>query len=51
MPIYFLMRERKKVGLDVRGGREKLGGIEGGETLTKIYCMKKIIFFNKRKML
>lgn len=45
------MKERKEVGLDVREGREKLGGIEGWETITKIHCMKKVIFFNKRKML
>lgn len=27
----FLMRNRKEVDLDIKGGREYLGGVEGGD--------------------
>lgn len=45
MPVGFIMRERKGVNFDGRGGREDLGGVGGGETVIGIgiYC-KKIIF-------
>lgn len=33
---------------DGRGGEEELG-VEGGETVIKIYCMKKILFSIKKK--
>jgi hypothetical protein len=42
MPINFLKRESKK-GCGLGGGvEENLGGVEGGETITRIYCMKNI---------
>ena len=40
MPVGFIMRERKGVNLDGRGGREDLGGVRGGETVIGIYCKK-----------
>lgn len=45
MSICFLMRDIKGVGWD--GGRGKLGGVEGGETIVRIYYVSgKSIFFN-----
>lgn len=35
--------------LDGRGGEEELGGKEGGETIIRIYCIRKKSIFNKRK--
>jgi hypothetical protein len=32
------MRDRKTMELDGRGGREELGGVEGGDTVIRIYC-------------
>jgi hypothetical protein len=49
VPVCFLRRDRKGVHLYGRGGGEKLGGIEGGETVISTYCMKKSIF-KKRKI-
>jgi hypothetical protein len=41
--------ERQKgVDLDGRGGVEELG-VQKGETLTRIYYVRKITVFNKRK--
>lgn len=34
-----LVRDRKKVDPEGSEGREGLGGVEGGETVTRIYCM------------
>lgn len=31
------------------GCEEDLGELGGGETIIRMYCMKKYIFFNKRK--
>lgn len=42
------MRDRKGVDSDSRGGKEDLGAIEGGETVIKIYCMKKESISDKR---
>lgn len=33
----FLKKDRKGVVLEWRGGREELGGVEGGETIIMIY--------------
>lgn len=35
--------------LDGRGGKEKLGGVEGREIIIRIYCAIKKSIFNKRK--
>jgi hypothetical protein len=35
------VRDSKRVDLDGRGVREELGRVEGQETLTNIYCIKK----------
>lgn len=43
------MEERKGMGLDGRVGRETLEEAGEGETVIRIYFMKKI-FFNKRKI-
>lgn len=37
----FLMRNKKGVELKERGAGEDLGGIVGGETIIRIYCMRK----------
>ena len=37
----FKMRDRKRVGLNGRGGGEELGGVEGGETVIMIYQVRK----------
>ena len=44
MSVCFLMRERKDVELDVRRGKEDLGGIVRGETRIRMHCIKKIYF-------
>ena len=50
---YFLeassfLRERKE-DTQKRRGKEKLGGIEGGETVSRIYCLKRESIFNQRE--
>lgn len=41
----FLIRGKKGVGLDGRGGREDLGGVEGGGTVVRgMLCDKRISF-------
>lgn len=42
----FLMKGRKGVNLEGRGVWEGLDRIEGGETIIKIYYMRKEIVFN-----
>lgn len=37
----FLMRESKVVDPDRKGCREELGGVEGGETVIRIYNVRK----------
>lgn len=44
----FLMGSKKGVDLEGEGDGEKLGGIERGEILIRIQCMK-IFIFNKGK--
>lgn len=39
-PVCFLMRSRKDVDLDGKGGREELRGVELGETAIRIYCIR-----------
>jgi hypothetical protein len=36
------MRDRKSVNSDRRKDGEELGRLVGGETIIRIYCMKKI---------
>lgn len=43
------MRDRKGVDTDGRGCVEELGGVEGGETIFRLYCVRKKSMFNKRK--
>lgn len=33
-----------------KGARERLEGAEGGEIITRIYCVRKESIFNKRKI-
>ena len=40
----FLMRDRKGVDLEGKGGGEELGGINGGKTVIRIYYMRKTYF-------
>lgn len=49
MPVYFPTRFRMGADPDTRRAGEKLGGIAEGETIIKIYCMKKINFQQKKK--
>lgn len=44
----FLM-SRKGVDPDGRRGGEEHGGVEGGEIVFRLYCMRKISLFNKRE--
>ena len=41
----FLMRDRKEVYTEGRGGSKELRGVEGGETAIEIYCMRKESIF------
>lgn len=45
----FLMRHRKEVDLDGRGGGKQLRGEERRETVIRLYCMRKEIMFSKRR--
>lgn len=47
----FTNRNKKGMDTDRRGGREELEVVEGGETIITIYCMKKIYFQYKKKVL
>lgn len=49
MFVYFLIGDRKEVDSDGRGGREELGGVEGGKKHNHDLLCKKISIFNKRK--
>jgi hypothetical protein len=46
--LCFLMRDRKGVNLDRKGGRKELGGAEGGKTTIRMYCVKGKSIINKR---
>lgn len=43
------MTDRKGGDLDGKGGSQKLGRVEGGETVIRIYYMRKKSIFDKRK--
>jgi hypothetical protein len=43
------MESRKEVDSDEKRGGEGLGGVEGGEIVIRIYCVRKGSIFNKRK--
>lgn len=45
----FLMRDRKGMDPEGRGGREELGGVEGEVYIIRIDCMRKKSIFNKRE--
>jgi hypothetical protein len=45
------MRDRKGVDPNRRGSKEELGGVEGGETIFRIYYMRKKSIFNRRESL
>lgn len=49
-PVSFLMRDRKEMDPDARGGEEDLGGLEGRERGSRIYYIRNI-YFNKREKL
>lgn len=48
MLVCFLIRYRKEVNLNGKGGGEEVG-TEGRETVIRIYCEEKNLFFNKTK--
>jgi hypothetical protein len=37
----FLMKGKKRVDPEGRGGRKELGGIYGRKTKIRVYCMRK----------
>lgn len=37
--LSFLMRDKRGVNLERRGSGKELGGLEGGETVLRIYCV------------
>ena len=45
--FFFPMRDRNEVDPEGRGGWKKLRGVEGGESIIRIDCMRKTIL-NKR---
>lgn len=47
--FYFLVRDRRGSGFGGIGGGQKVGGVEGGETLIWIYCVRKEPVCCKRK--
>lgn len=44
----FLARDRKGVDVDRKGGGEELGGGERGESVFRLYCLRKESMFNRR---
>ena len=42
--FFFVMRDRKGADLNSREGEEKLGRVEKGETIIRVYYMRKIYF-------
>lgn len=49
MPVYFVMRDRRGVGLEGKGGGEELVGIEEGETINQYILYGKLSIVNRRK--
>lgn len=47
----YQMRDRKRMDLNWRGGGEELGGVEGEETVFRIYCMGKESISNKKEIM
>lgn len=47
-PVCFLMKYRKKMDPYGRGVGEELGGLEGEESVIRIYYMRGKSIFNKR---
>lgn len=43
------MRDRKELDSDGRGGREGLGRVERGRTITRIHYVRGKSIFNKRE--
>lgn len=39
----------QQCGVDTYNSVEEIGGVEGADTMIKIYCMRKDSNFNKRK--
>ena len=44
----FLMRHRKGMDPEGKGGEEEVEGVEGEETVIRIYCMREEFVFNKK---
>lgn len=47
--LLFSDGRKKGNGPSGRGGKEKLGGVEGGDTVVRIYCIRKELFSLKEK--
>ena len=43
----FLMTDRKGVDPEKRRGGEELGGVQGRESIIRVYCIKKDSILNK----
>jgi hypothetical protein len=44
---FSIRRDRKVIGLNRKRGGEELGGVESGENVIRIYCVKKNLFLTK----
>lgn len=44
----FFSNDRKGTDLNGSEGGKELGGVQGGGTVIKIYCLRKESIFNKR---
>lgn len=49
LAVCFLLRDRKREAPDGRRCGNELGGVEEEETIIRIYYVRKIAIFNKRK--
>lgn len=43
------MKDRKGMDTEGRRGEEELAGAKAGETIIRLYCLRKESIFNKRK--
>ena len=46
---FSIRRDRKVIGLNRKRGGEELGGVESGENVIRIYCVKKNLYSMKKK--
>lgn len=49
MTLCLLMRDRKRINPDGRGGGKELGGVEGGKTIIRVYFVRRKKFHSQQK--